>query len=95
MSEDSHTTLTPPGGKKHSKDMVSASANNSCRAKGISVTALTLLHKRDKLTIQGEKIPGPREMFQTFSKTAAFWKKRKSEKESQMVFAIYHSFVTR
>lgn len=85
-----------PWGRKHLKDMVRANANNSCRAKGISVTILTLLHKRDKLMIQGEKIPGPIEMFQTFSKTTAFQKKkRKSEKEDQMVFAIYLSFVSR
>lgn len=45
--------------------------------------------------IQGQKIPGPIEMFQTFTKTAAFQTKRKSEKENQMVFAIYLSFVTR
>lgn len=67
-----------PWGRKHLKDMVRANANNSCRSKGISVTILTLLHKGDKLMIQGEKIPGPIEIFQTFSKTTAFKKKKEN-----------------
>lgn len=83
MPEDSHAALTPPRGRKHPKDMVSASANNSCRAKGISVTVLTLLHKRDKLVIKEENIPGSIEMFQTFSETAVFWKKENLRRKTK------------
>lgn len=73
----SHVSSTPPQRSKHPKDTISASANKSCKAKGVSVIILTLLHKSHKLMLHGEKIPGPTEMIQTFSKPVPIWKKKK------------------
>ena len=47
--------------------MVSASANKSCKAEGVSVIILMLLHKTDKQMLHGEKTPGPTEITETLS----------------------------
>lgn len=75
--------------------MVSASANISYKAKGVCCNP-NAITKSDKLMLHGEKIPGPIEMIQMFSKPVVIWKKKnKSEKWNQMVFTIFLSFVTR